>query len=577
MTGPAVTYEVQVYSTDHWVLDRSFPTETEARAYGKQVFARPRCEGYRVVRDWQKSPGCHFEAEIVVKFRPAFDVLSVTPIEDAPVCATDAEYYGVDARLAIGRLFRGYVERNVVTPTEILHNYPELKRLLDRDSLIQAALSRVAALQSGHGTTAGGTRRDDMAQTLGRLTERARTASALEDLPELKDGRFDPIFAALADRVAADDVGFYCRVVLSRDLIRMRNWLFKLDFLLELLEGVPPSGAEGAIPVLDGACADVLAVPPVLPALLGPQASLLESILNTLELCRGRLSPRLLPENTEPRLFRLNTALAGGSLKAGWTLKECRATLFDILRRQVKGTRPLVHGDNAAEDEAFSRLVASLIEPSGVAGGSGMAEALTSRFGRTLQVGGASGRRQAISGMLNRYRNAGDRLRYLLSLSGSEFGRQYTADIVEELRDLLGRFEDARGLLDEDAPLDTGLAGVTALYELALDSGLAPAERHKIADRIDRLLAAYIANHQVVDRLDTPEEHLRDRADRLVRLCTPGVLRSPRALYTLRQLVIGHLRQSGFDRAYVEGIAEPAAKRQALRDFHKLLSDAGLC
>lgn len=572
MTASRVSYEVQVYSTDHWVLDRSFRTEADARAHGKKLFGNPRCEGYRVVRDWQKPIGYHFETELVSQFRPVFETLAVTPIEESPLCTSDAQFYGVDSRLAMGRLLRSYIERMVVTPTEILHNYGEARRLLDRDTLVPTALARVASLQTGRtGNGDGATaRRDELFRIIDRLTERTRAAEALPELPDLAAGDFDAVYEQLRQRLPDDDLAFTALVVLSRELVHMRTWHFKLDTLIEHLGTHPGPERAGPVSVLEAACADVLVAPSVLTTLLGAHASMVEEIVHTLDLSQGRLDTDGLP--ADHRLVKLNDALASE------LLGDCRQVLFDTMRRQVKGTQPLTpHGDGVAEQEAFQRLLACLTGDRGVLGGSPMAEALTIRFGRSLESADAHGRREAIAGVVARYPDAKDRLRYLLTLAGSDLGREHAADIVAELQGLLARSRDARAFIADGEPVAEGLTQITGLYELTVDSALAAADRQRLADAIDSLLALYIANSGVIARLDSPYEPLRPRADRLLRLCIPGVLKSPKALATARELVIGHLRQPGFDQRYTAGIADSVQRQQALRDFYGLLTEAGFC
>lgn len=569
MTGNRFTYEVQIYDGDHWVLDRAFPTEAEALAHGKRLIMDPACAGYRVVRDWKRPAGYRFEAEILSEFRSIAPPVAVTPIEDAPVCTTEQDFYGVEARMAVGRLLRSYCERSVITPTEILHNYDEMRRLLDKDSLIQTAVSRIACLQTGRTEAESGPRRDALMAMVGRMADRAKRAAARADLPDIRDDNFDSAYDQLSRRVPADDLTYTALVVLSRDLVQMRNWLFKLDFLVDLLGTAHGPHRAGPVGVLDGACADVLATPPVLPALLGPRRNLLEGMILTADLSEGVLKTGDLP--AEHRLARVNATLASDLLVA------CRTVLFDLLRRQVKGAQPLASGDGAAEDEAFLRLLERMTGKHGLLGGGAMAEALTIRYGRSHDSGGAGARRQAISEVAGRYSDPGDRLRYLFSLSASDLGRQHARDIVALVQRELGQSADARHFITEGQPLAESLDEVTGLYELAVDSALAAGDKARLADAIDSLLALYIANHQVVHRLDNPGEHLRDRANRLVRLCAPGVLRSPKALGTVRALVIAHLRRSDFDRHYTEGLASADERQRALREFHGLLSDAGFC
>ena len=569
MTASRVSYEVHTYSTDHWVLDRSFRTETEARAHGKTLFANPRCEGYRVVRDWQKPIGYHFETELISQFRPVFETMAVTPVDEAPLCTSDAQFYGVDSRLAIGRLLRSYIERMVVTPTEILHNHAEARKLLDRDTLVPTALARIASLQTGrngNGTTA---RRDELFHIVDRLTERTRAAEALPDLPDLAGGDFDSVYERLRQRLNDDDLAFTALVVLSRELVHMRSWMFKLDTLVEHLGPHPTTERAGPVSVLEGAFADVLVAPSVLSTLLGAHNEMIGEILQTLDLSQGAIDTDGLP--ADHRLVRLNDTL-GSDL-----VIDCRQALLDTVRRAVRSTQPLTAGgDSAAEEDAFAILLDRLTGARGVLGGGGMAEALTIRHGRSLaRSDDAEGRLAAIAGVVARYADAKDRLRYLVTLAGSNLGREHAAAIGAQLQDLLRAAPDARLFITDDAPPLEGLAQVTGLYELAVDSALAATDRQRLADAIDGLLALYLTNTGVIARLDSPYEPLRARADRLLRLCIPGALKSPKSLATVRQLVIGQLRQTGFEQRYTAGIDDPGQRHQALRDFYGLLSEAG--
>jgi hypothetical protein len=81
----------------------------------------------------------------------------------------------------------------------------------------------------------------------------------------------------------------------------------------------------------------------------------------------------------------------------------------------------------------------------------------------------------------------------------------------------------------------------------------------------------------IIDKLDKPEDHIRDRAVRLVKFCGAGVLPADGEALTLaRQRVIALLRKPKFDTHYIEGIGDAAKAEKALRDFHKLLIGAGI-
>lgn len=572
MAGGRSSYEVQVYKTDHWVIDTRFDAEAEACAYGKRMLSGGRIEGYRVVRDWRRADGRHVETEIASEFRSRSTAITVSPIDETPaLCGTVDQCYGVESRMVMNRLLRGYVERLVVTPTEIMHNHQELKRLLDKDNLVPTAVGRVAALQAEKAGLDGRERRDTLYGLLDTVTERTRRASARKDLPDIGAHGFRAACGTLGAREAPDEVPFLARVVLSRDLVQMRNWLAKLDFLSELVRR-DGGTADEPLSILDGVIADVLGAPSVARELLGEQRSLAEALCSLIDLSRGRLDPRGRRED--------DRALALSELLAFNDLDQTRHVLLDLVRRQVKGTQPLHRADPEAEREAFERLVAAAMAPNGVTGGGitgggPMAEALVLRGLRFLEAGGATGRRQAIGEVLARLPDAKDRVRVLIALTDSELGRQHREDIAATLRGLTGDADALPRFVDRGLPIKDNLAALTGLYLQVVESAMPEPLRSELAESLDELLVGYIVKNRVVERLDNPDDLLRHRANRLILLCAPGTLRSRKALSMVRRRVVEHLRQPNFEQRYVADILEPGMQQKALRDFYRLLGEAG--
>lgn len=561
------TYEVQLYQQDHWVIDSRFGDEAEARAYGKKVISGGKVEGFRIIRDWMRTDGRHVETQVCEEFRTTSNAITISPIDEAPVpCQRAEQTYGVESRMVMNRLLRGYVERMVVTPTEIMHNYQELKRLLDKDNLVPMAVGRVATLQAEGSGKDSRSRRDELYGFVNEITERARRASAREDLPQIGQTGFRPAFEALNASETPEDRDFFAKVALSRDLVQMRNWLAKLDFLSELVREDGGLTNE-PLTLVDGVMADVLGAPSVAQELLGSQRSLSEALCNLIDLSCGRLDATHRGE--EDRALHLSELLAYNALD------ETRLVLIDLVRRQLKGPQPLYRNDPAGEREAFDRVLARAVSPEGVVGGGGMAEALIQRYMRFLEAGGATGRRQAMTDVCNRLSDPKDRVRFLLALAESDLGRQHADDILGTLQALTADPSAASRFVDRAQPIKNNLEQLTRLF-VQVNESKAPAPlRDQVAENLDGLLCAYIVNSRVVERLDNPNDILRHRANRLIQLCAPGTLRSRRALDMVRQHVVNHLRQPNFERRYVEDIVDPAMQAKLLRDFFKLLGDAG--
>ena len=567
MARPSASYEVQIYKLDHWVLEGRFDTEAEAMAFGRKVLSSGKVEGMRVLRDWRRPDGRHVETEVHVEFRQISRAVAAAPIDEAPsLCLTPGHCYGVQSRMAMNRVLRNYVERAVVTPTEVLHNHTELARLLNTDNLVPTAVGRVAALQAEKAGTDGRGRRDALNLLVDELTDRARVAAARKDLPAIAATGFRSMFDRLDSGLPAEERDFLARVVLSRELVQMRSWLAKLDFLSELARE-DGGGADRPLVLLDGVIADVLGAPSVAQELLGAQGSLAEALCNLIDLSRGRLSPAKRAE--DDRAIQLSELLAFHDLD------ETRFVILDLVRRQLKGSQPLYRHDPALEMDAFQEILKRTLGPDGPAGGGPMAEALVMRYLRFLEGGGAPGRKQAITEVTDRIPDAAGRVRFLIALGDSDLGRGHAGDIARLLHKLTGNPAGYGRFIHPRLPPRDNLEALTLLYCQAAESALPEETRTRLTGDLDELLVAYITEDRVVERLDDPGDALRLRANRLVQICVPGILRSRRALEMVRKRVLAHLRQPHFDRKYVEDLPDAAAQQRALRDFYRMLGEAG--
>jgi hypothetical protein len=290
-------------------------------------------------------------------------------------------------------------------------------------------------------------------------------------------------------------------------------------------------------------------------------------LADLIDLSRGRLDAG--ERHGDDRAVRLNELLAFHDLP------ETRQQLLDLVRRHLRSTNPLTHGGEPQERAAFRRLLARLAGRDGVAGGPAMADALVRRALRFQEAGGATGLRAAIGMTVEALPDAVRGVRFLLALAASDAGRSQT-ETVDARLDVLTQGRGAlERLIVAEAPVPDNLATLTALHAAVLAAALPEPRRRALADAIDERLVEYIDTRRVVERLDPADEPLRIRADRLVGLCAPGILQSGKALGVIRQRVIGHLRQPEFERRYTDGIPDPAAREQALRQFHELLAKAG--
>ena len=564
MASKNASYEVQVMREGRWFTESYVETEDTALAAARRYLLDKKCEGARAVRNWTRADGRMVEKEVFCETRTLRDddtPVRINQIDSAPPkCELTADYYGDQSRAVMNRLLRTYLDKVYVTPTELIHNYRELKRIQDKDALLPSAVDRIAFLQTRGGEQDSKGRRDDIFKNIDRMSARARKAEALK-LPRLGES-FREVVDDVGDLAGDDDADYLALVVLSADLANVRNWLGKLERLckLALAENDPH-----ALELLDGVIADVLGAN-VVQEILGYQPSLAMAIIRMFDLADGKL-PMATSDADDPAEL-LNKLLRDGKLPAS------RACLLDRAHRQLRSANPLYRSDHTKENQAFAKVIERVVTPTGLLCGPETAEALTTRAGRMCEEGGATGRRIAIQTTFNAMPDRAVGLVYLCDLARTDYAREHAGDIVA----LLNRVLEARelhGICQRTLSPKDRMVRATGAHNAATNSAFPPELRAKLTEHIDRLLDQYLIDEQIVEKLDHQESSLRERAIRLVQFCAAGVLPEGRALSRARTRILDLLRAPSFDARFVDGIADPALAQKTLRDFHHLLVRAG--
>lgn len=564
MASRNANFEIQVMRAGRWAMESVRDTEADARAVAHQLLANKKCEGARIIRNWMRADGMMVENEVFCETRTVTDdaPIRISPIDDAPPpCETPRDYYGTSSRMVMNRLFRQYFEQVFITPTEAIHVYNELKRIQDKDNLVPSAVDRVATLQAKDAGTDPRTRRDDMFRCIDQLSARARRAAEMK-LPKL-NGSVSELrqkVAGLAEKETEAD--FLTMVALSRELVGMRNWVAKLDRVCRLANSESDPATLG---LLDGLIADILGAN-VVQELLGWQPGLGQAICRMLDLADGEM-----PNETSEAG---DTAGLLDKLMRERKLPVSRAVLHDRAMRQLRSPNPLYRSDPGKERDTFMMVVERLLTPTGLDLGADAAEALTTRFTRMVEEGGAAGRRAAIAGVFNCLPDRAIGLTYLADLAKSTYAREHMTDIAtmaaaaQNIRSLADLCQ--RGLSMKDR-MQRATNAFNALAASPLPDGI----RKQVTGHIDGLLERFLVDEKVVERLDNPASPLRDRAMWLVQFCASGVLPKGRAHTLARSRIVALLRQPDFDARFIDGIADAAEAQKSLRDFHLLLTKAG--
>ena len=282
------SFEVHCFRENRWVIETSIPNQQEAEAFARKQLERKDVGGVKVIRESSGRSGGTSEAVVFTKMKEKREEkLSIQQVDSAPLCQTAADCVGLNARMTLNRMFRQYLDKQNLTPIEIMHNYREIKRVQDSDSLMTSAVGQLATLQAAGG--ANGTviqRRDALYGFLGELTKRAKEVENLQ-LPSIKQLGVDETLAKIAPR-AGDDPGnveYLFRVAVSRELIDIRSYLGKLDRALMWVED---SQDDEAARRLDDFVCDVIGTSSVIQDLLGDQPSLMAAVTKLLDLAMGK-------------------------------------------------------------------------------------------------------------------------------------------------------------------------------------------------------------------------------------------------------------------------------------------------
>ena len=218
--------------------------------------------------------------------------------------------------------------------------------------------------------------------------------------------------------------------------------------------------------------------------------------------------------------------------------------------------------------------MARLLVPGGILSGAEGAEAMTLRGSQFIKEGGATGKRAVINATVKSLPDPARGVMYLAELTKTTIADDHLADILKELDVVFS----AR-VIDElcrrsMSPKDRMVAS-TGAFMATTSTALPDDVKQQVTTHIDGVLERYLVDESIIDRLDNPEAHFRDRAASLVKFFGAGVLPEGKALTLARKRVVSLLRQPNFDAHFVDGL-NSAVSDKALRDSHKLLVQGGL-
>lgn len=562
MSASRSTFEVQVQKEGRWIADIILDREDDARNAAARLFADRKCEGVRIFRNWLKADNSIIETQIHCETRiiRENDKLRIGLVDAIPCqCDTTDDYYNFASRQFMNRIFRAYCDKAFVTPTELLHDAREFKRLQDTETLVSSAVDRVAFLQTQDGTLSAKDRKDQIFKAIGIISARARKVEKLK-LPKPTDSLSQVNHAI---KSTEDDQDYLTMVALCRELLTQRSWLGKLDRLLALAE----KETEGKIiHMLDGVISDVL-MSNVMQDLLGQQPHLARAITRMFDLADGKFPAET--SDAADTVAKLNTLLKGG------LYPRSRTCIIDRAHRQIRAVTPLCRDGTEKELIEFSKLIERVLTPVGFISGPDTAEALTSRHTRLVIQGGIAGRKAAILGTFRAMPDLATGVIYLSELIYSEYAAEHTEDMMKKFAEVL-QAKCLEEFCSKNLSLRDRLARATNAFQALSPTPFPGQTKDRVLAHIDAIIDRFLAEEKIIEKLDHADSSLRERAQRLVQFCAAGILPPQgKSITRTRSCILNLLRQPNFDSRFVEDLPNPATAQASLRDFHQLLVKAG--
>jgi hypothetical protein len=567
------SYEVQVYQDKRWIMVSNHDSQSSAVREAEAVLkARREIDAVRVMRNWLRADGLTDEKAVFTKNQEAGagKAVSLGHIEEAPFCNEVDELYASDSRKAIGKVLKNYLEQAFLTPLELLHNYGAQRRLAAHDTMLPAAVDRIATLQFKMPSAPDGLtfqkRKDDLFRLVDQATARTRQMEEGRRCPDF-DGENVQALTEAVDQVAAKhERRAMIFTSLARHLVMAASWDAKLERLLDLFK---QDVAGDALQILDAFLSETLEVAAVIQELLGRQPDLGSALAMISKLAAGRIAEET--GKTPPgSLGRLDWVLATKPMPA------CKTALYARLRRELKSGKRLA-GEGGDEKAAFAAVVASLHDGRGnFHQGPEMLEALIDRAGRVYAMQDqAPEALRTLDAMMTLLAEARARIRFLAELPNSPFGKKHLELIVTRLGQLVTPIKDINELcFYRDAPKKK-LEEISGLQRAILAGGLPESAKKALVAKLDGILSDFIRREKLIEKLDNPDDPLKSRAERLVQFCASGILIEGNALSIARDHVTALLRQPDFVAKFAACFADAAEVEAGIRQFYGLLAKAG--
>jgi len=504
------TYEVYTLRDGRWTLDTMHNARWRALDRAEELVVQNQVSAVKVTAE---SKGGDIEGKTIFERKCGDEVqkeITISPVNDAPLCKDINDYYEFDARQTTGRLLREFLDVREITALELLFDYGHLKDLERKDTLVSQAVHRIAALQARKTDTKPAKIINKLYDAFARIIEVAnKLRGSDEHFVLLRNTGLPAFIDYLRDASGPEDLNLHIRSAFASSLSEAGDFGGKLVLMTNLLDEKPHAVV---LPFIDEVIAEILDCGSALKELLSHEPEVVIACLMLIQLSKGNARQT---KNTHPCMLPINTAIAAQQLPLTKNL------LLERIRNHIRSVKPLANGGHEENRVALINIVRELNEGSGLVGGPSMCEAITLRAKITLKHSEDDLTiSESIDSVLGLLPDPAVRLGYLIDLSQSQLDIKYKPVVYDKLMHM----EEGLGPISSLVPNAIGpkeTLGILSGVMRRLQQGEFPGPFHNsLSAKIDKFKnicedAINSRNNDALKRPDGEEEKMENENQNL--------------------------------------------------------------
>ena len=425
-------------------------------------------------------------------------------------CLTPDDLSNAAARDTIRRVLDNWLERQQVTPMELLHR-PDLVEMLETGGTeMQHAVQKVAVASAKEGDSSVHAYVKQLNELVGKALTRVYQDGRAGKLPKFPASKS---FKDVVSEIYAQPSAYRLRAAMSDRLGEARSYSDKIKLLLDFSDDLPDdaNAAESALTEIDGFLSEALAFESGLSGLVGSTNDLGDEIQRLADIFTGKPDSDTLA--SAPAIARrLAIKLAAGDLE--WSKSAIAQRILSQLRKPRR-----MKPDNVAVEVQLARALAQqLIMAQGPdLPAQALQDAFSQRSSRLLTP-------ETIGDYLEDCPDAGVEIDYLLTLEENLVGAQNKRKLAGYIRGALGAHKTETWFVrGKGAPTDR-LAALVACQTRVLAGNFPPEDEGELLNAFGALGVKILDDTRLLDRVENGDRPALDRATALLRLATTGVL-----------------------------------------------------